>query len=447
MILDDPPAEVPADLENLTDAAVDAVAVVDIATVLVSDGGDLWAIDPLGERTVLERAVEPVRAAAPWGEVWLLSTATDLLTWDGSVLSPTPLAEVVGPVDQARAHGDDLWLHNEDGLRLWRNGAVMALRVDDAEVDAFALGGDVRGNDVVWAAVDDVVHGIGNAGQVWVDLEAARFAGAVDSLAVDADRTAWAAAGGWLYRRDAADGWLRYDLGTTVWEVYGHPDAHGVWVEGDGTWWFTDGTTWESPQGLPAPSPSRVPTVDPAGRLLLADAAGLVRASTTRPLVLVGLAEGAVVARPAAVQLVPTAPDQVQSLAAELVDASGSRVPLPLDGDIVTVDPEGLASGPWTFVATADYGGRSSVSERSIFLGADFVPTWAADVQPLYEAECAVCHGGDAQTVLDEPEQWEAEIDDILFNVRQGNMPLGGDALSDLEVVVIEAWRDAGFPR
>jgi len=450
VILDDPPVEVPADLEVLATSGVEAAAVVDLSSVLVSQGDDLWSIDAVGEASVLQRDTDPVLAAAPWGDAWLLSTATELQVWDGAVLSPTALHDVVGPVSRVRSRDDDLWMAAEAGLRLWRDGQVFAVTVDDDELGAFALGGDVRGDEVVWAARGDEVHGLGNSGQVWVDLEAVQLAAEVDSVAVDAQRTAWAAAGGWLYRRDVEEGWLRYDLGASVWEVWGHSDAPGVWVEGDGQWWFTDGELWEAPTGLPAPSALNPPQVDAAGRLLLRDeAGGLVRASTTRPLVVVGLEEGAVVARPVDVQLVPTAPDAVQALSAELVDAAGTGVSLVVDPDTstVTVDPDGLAAGPWTFRATAEYGGRTSVSERSIFLGADFEPTWAADVYPLYEAECAVCHGGDAQTVLDEPEQWEALIDDILFNVREGNMPLGGDPLSDLDVVTIEAWRDAGFPR
>jgi len=446
VVLPTPPAEVAADLELLQAGAVDTVAPVDLAHVVVSTEGQLVALDALGAPEVLGRDQPPVHAASPWAGSWLLASAESLAVWDGAVLGPTTLGDVVGPVARLASDGDDLWIGAEAGLRRWRDGQVVAVTVDGAEVGPFAVGGDVRGDSVTWVAQGEVVHALGNAGAVWVDLEAAALAGTVDALAVDASRTAWATAGGWLYRRDANDGWLRYDLGVPVWAVHGVPSAAGVWIEAEGMWLFSDGTTWEAPTGLPAPDPMLQPRVDAAGRLLVVDDDGLWRASTTRPLVLVGLEQGAVVARSTEVHLVPTAPDEVETLVVSLVDGAGAEVAVPVVEQVATVDPEGLEPGPYELVAVADYGERQSEARLSLFLGADFEPTWADDIQPLYEAQCALCHGGAATTVLEAPEDWAARIDDILFNVRAGNMPLGGDPLSDLDVAVIEAWAAAGYP-
>ena len=128
------------------------------------------------------------------------------------------------------------------------------------------------------------------------------------------------------------------------------------------------------------------------------------------------------------------------------IESYWAEVAVPVVEQVATVDPEGLEPGPYELVAVADYGDRQSEARLSLFLGADFEPTWADDIQPLYEAQCALCHGGAATTVLEAPEDWSARIDDILFNVRAGNMPLGGDPLSDLDVAVIEAWAAAGYP-
>ena len=177
------------------------------------------------------------------------------------------------------------------------------------------------------------------------------------------------------------------------------------------------------------------------------DASGLQRASTTRPLVVVGLDPGMVVGRATAVTLLPTAPAAVTSLTARLVDPSGGEVPLDVVDGTVLVDPEGLAAGPWTFHAEAVYDGRVSTAEVPVFLGAAFEPTWTDDIEPIYQNDCALCHDGAASTVLETPEDWERVIEEVIYNVEVGNMPLGGTPLPDVEVVIIEAWRDAGFPR
>jgi len=79
-------------------------------------------------------------------------------------------------------------------------------------------------------------------------------------------------------------------------------------------------------------------------------------------------------------------------------------------------------------------------------------PTWSADVEVISNASCAPCHGKGAYAhPLHEPEQWSAEIDQILFMVTEPawepQMPLAPyPALDNEAVQVIMDWRDAGFP-
>ena len=80
------------------------------------------------------------------------------------------------------------------------------------------------------------------------------------------------------------------------------------------------------------------------------------------------------------------------------------------------------------------------------FVSAGGQPTWADHIAPLYQARCAACHGGDTATVLDSAAAWAARIQDIIKEVSSGRMPLGGEILSTSEIVMIESWRDGGFP-
>ncbi len=447
VIVDPAPVAVAADVESLAEGAVTGVAALEPASQLVSTAEELVRIDPFGAIDGWGPSPGPVQAAVPWGDGVLVVAGDALHDWDGVALRDSVLSPVVGAAHTAQARSGAVWIGSADGLVRWRNGSVVAVTVGGEAVEAFAVGGDVRNNEVTWVGQGEVLHALGNAGATWVDLEAVKLAGAVDSVAVSAGGVAWAAAGGWAYRRDPVDGWQRLDFGEPIWEVHAHPDAAGAWLEGEEAWLFQDGDTWQEVTGLPAPSASRRPQVDAAGRLLVWDGSGAVRGSTTRPLVVVGLTDGAVIGRPTDVTLLPTAPDALTDLQASLEDGQGGEVPLTVTDGVVHIDPDGLTNGPWTFRAVATYDGRSSEVTIPVFLGAAYEPTWGNDIEPIYRSECALCHGGDADTVLEEPEDWEPIIDEIVYNVEVGNMPLGGDPLSDVQVVLIEAWRDAGFPR
>ncbi len=448
VIVDPPPVAVAADVETLAFGDVTGVAALDPFTQLVTTPSELVAIDAFGALDVWASTPGRLQAAVRWGESVLLVADGALHDFDGVNVRPSVLADAVGPAHTAWSWQGDLWIGADQGLVRWRGGELVLVTVGGAAVGAFAVGGEVRGNEVTWVAQGDVLHALGNAGSTWVDLEAVKLVAPIDSVAVDANHVAWAAAGGWAFRRDPAEGWQRLDFGQPVWEVHAHPDAPGAWLEAESGWLFDDAGTWQEITGLPAPSANRPPKVDGAGRLMVWNESGAMRGSTTRPLVVVGLEQGEVVGRITDVTLLPTAPDAVEELRAVLVDSTGAEVPVSeVSPGVVRVDPDGLANGAWTFRAEAVYDGRTSIREVGVFVGAAFEPTWANDIEPIYRTDCAFCHGGDADTVLEEPEDWEPIIEAIVYNVQVGNMPLGGDPLSDVEVVLIEAWRDAGFPR
>lgn len=78
----------------------------------------------------------------------------------------------------------------------------------------------------------------------------------------------------------------------------------------------------------------------------------------------------------------------------------------------------------------------------------DGPPTWTRDIQPIFAQRCALCHGPDASArPLHTPQQWQAEIDLILTNIRDGRMPLPPVELLDVEAIErVQRWRQADFP-
>ncbi|MGB0590707.1 MAG: hypothetical protein ACPGU1_13595 [Myxococcota bacterium] len=117
-----------------------------------------------------------------------------------------------------------------------------------------------------------------------------------------------------------------------------------------------------------------------------------------------------------------------------------------VDGTFLGVDSEGRA-----LVASEGQLWALAVDDVTSVVIED-PPTWSADVTPIFIASCEPCHGKGAYAhPLFEPEQWIAEIEEIVFMVTEPawepQMPLAPYPPLDNEAVqVIMDWRDAGFP-
>ncbi len=76
------------------------------------------------------------------------------------------------------------------------------------------------------------------------------------------------------------------------------------------------------------------------------------------------------------------------------------------------------------------------------------VPTWSADVQPLFEAACEMCHGARSNARrLETREAFAADIDSILTAVREARMPLPpNEPLTAGDIEMLDRWRRADFP-
>ena len=74
--------------------------------------------------------------------------------------------------------------------------------------------------------------------------------------------------------------------------------------------------------------------------------------------------------------------------------------------------------------------------------------TWSNDVLPIMEQHCARCHGSEesASTRLDTRQTWIDNADSIIYNVREGRMPLDDQPLLASEVDLVLAWKASGFP-
>lgn len=379
--------------------------------------------------------------------VWTLVEEGDAIDVRGSGLDG-----YTGAVERLGAWGRDTWLGTDTGLFVARNGWITEIRVDDQPASGpFALGGTVSERDVVWVSGGFGVAALETKSGAFEPL-AWRHGEAPDSMAVDGSGTLWAASEGELVRGDEDGSLRRYALPEAVLSVFASPETRGAWVHADGALYHANGEDLYRVQGaddliadLGAAAAARA---DELGRLLVPTSEGLYRLAEAPTLLVVGLQDGDELDGTVELTFVPTRPDDVTALSADI-----DGVALTVEGDAsegwtATLDASAWLDGEeHALASSATYEDGTVVSSGAIsFLSTALGDVnWKEHIEPIYDENCAVCHGGATETLLDTPELWQERIDDIIVNVSSGAMPLGRDPLTELQVAIIEAWRDGGF--
>ena len=179
--------------------------------------------------------------------------------------------------------------------------------------------------------------------------------------------------------------------------------------------------------------------VDPLGRVLQLRDDTLMRHAIGRPVAMPDLPEVLEVQQE--VRLLPTDASTVMDLSVWVDD---QPVVVRTDPWRATFDPDGLPEGERELRVFTESELGDHVYARSLWIGALPEVEWPA-VQAISEANCQICHGGETATRLETSDDWRIHIDRILEVVNSGEMPLGGERLSEEDIVTIRAWQHGGF--
>lgn len=352
---------------------------------------------------------------------------------DGDSLAVSPWTDVIPPGEVARA-GGRLWIGASDGLWFTDSDDLFQVQIDAGPVPSPRFAVDEGG---AWVHHDDRL--------VYVDPDAPgpieAGEGGATGLVVDALGRAWWADGG-LLRRSLPDG------GWEAWED--DIPVDGGRSGGAATWWrwgdkllHHDGVEFTE-----LATTGDVVDVDPFGRALLIDDAGLHLAVAGRPLHWLGLDEGEELVLPTDFSLLLPPGDAPASLTVTL-----DETPVAHSDGAFSLDPLDLSDGVHELVATATWGdGEETTSSLFFNVGAFDPPTWTDDIEPLYDDFCTPCHdpAGGAH-LLTSRATWEAEFDLILDQVTRGEMPLANatnpnvQPLGVQEIQLLRAWAAGGF--
>ncbi|MCO4769311.1 MAG: hypothetical protein KDA24_04720 [Deltaproteobacteria bacterium] len=418
--------------------------------------GTLLAAEPLADGGALIAGSRGLFTLQPWG------------------LAPSPLGDVWSPIGATQLlsapsdDGLDLWLADQTGLSLWRDGNLFAITAGDLPTAGaqIAWGSPVQGYGALWVAAGDVVYALVEQGDGFVTWEEG---GELDPVALEVDGVDdlwtilsgggdpdWGVAGD--VRRRLPDGtWQWFRLPAQPRALVSGPSAN-VWLrseEEQPRLWHQLLDTWADVQidgASPVSAEDTLVGTDPAGRLLVAGPTGLRRISLDRPVVFLDLEDGQALQEPTTVTVLPTLAAEAAGVTVRLDGSAVEVTPVEL-GDrtawSLSLDPVDLSDGAHELVVTASWSDGVDPVEQALFfsVGAFDPPTWGEDIESLNLDFCARCHtpNGGAH-LLDTRARWEDEVDLILQNVISGAMPISGDKLDSDEIRLIELWRAGGFP-
>ncbi|HVE85631.1 MAG TPA: hypothetical protein VND93_22410 [Myxococcales bacterium] len=381
-----------------------------------------WIIDP-GWASSIDSAGVTGAADPGDGTAWIASQS-GLFQVNGGVLSELKVGgqSVTGITALAAAPAEDgsagIWYSDAAGLHVVEANASQSLVVRSASLGA----GDGK-NALSLVALGD---GERSRGELWLLSASGLFrlsAGGWRSVGMGAQpeglaargRVAWVSAGGKLWRYDAdRDAW-EIARGLTGLRLLAADAAGGAWISFGGT--------------ARSVGRDRVPR-------------------------LVGLDEGEVMAvsdltvralpPPGADALTVTYQlETEQVVAGPSVFSLGGEAP---DGSLLSYSLLGLASGPHTLRATAQYSDGTEATREVPF---QYTPydnatlSWATDIYPIHVDRCSRCHDTGPGHDLSTYELWKADAARIAQAVSDRRMPADGP-LDPLARTKIIRWAQTG---
>jgi len=443
-------------VEVLHETPVDmAVPLSNFQVMLVDDTG-LHRIDPLLDAPeVIDAAFDGVTGIAELDDGLVIvadSSGLQILGAEGPELSPLSelLVEedVLGLLATPGPASADLWVVGGQDLHRWRDGDLYAVRPDGEPLAGprLAWGPALDGSPALWAATDDTLLSLlDTPGGLEARVEDEGIA--PSGLAVDGYGTVWVPTHGDLWSRMIDGVRQQVTLPASVSNVAAGSGSTDLWLLTEEGLWHHASETFRPVAGL---SVERLLGADASGRAFVDTGEQLLRIAARKSVLFVGLQDGDALEETADVCVVASWSEGLEGL---VVLRDGEELePKSLDPLCISLDPSLLDDGAHELSATAHYADEDIDASLFFSVGEFVPPTWTNDVEPLFQAECALCHRAEQGSVtvggghpLDTLISWQAEIALILEVLEDGRMPLNNPSLSADEIRTIEDWRAGGF--
>ena len=444
----------PARTDRLADGGT-AIVLLDGGRALVLVGGSVQLHDPrLAEPVTVWTGQQELRGGAWLGEDALLVVTEQGVRFFDGELWPSPLQDALtGEAQALVTRGPARWVRDDAGWHWSFDSAWSTPTLDGEPADAALApvtpsSAWLQRGDTAILLARSPGEGIG-----W-EIRGDAFFPGLRAIAADGDGVLWATDGlDLLLHADgeddslgappAADATEDDPALASVADVRASVDASGVWVQTTDGAWHGDAT------GLSAVD---VPDgwwlgVDALGGLVVrTDNEGSPALDVTRagpalglwdvPAVVGGTQRVDVTLDPRPLTDLTELQLRLDDTVLDVPDAPPFTVRLPLDG---------LPRGLHTVTATGAWGSEPVEVTAELDLQSGVV-TWADHVRPLAQDECLACHSGNAETILETSEDWQARIELIVEVLEQQKMPLGTETgLPEEQIELVRLWAAGGF--
>lgn len=430
-------------------APTEVLATLPDGRLMVEQDGRLLGVDPrhldLGPAVIgSSEGLGEVRAAVAIDGASLILASGGAFVLRDSAWVPSPLPDALdGPIRAAAmlpsvgTGAGELWIATDRSLGRVIDDRAEALALDEPLEDAELAVVQRPEGAALWVRLADRVL------EVWRDRTGAVRSAALvlpfvpEAIAGDASGTGWLILDGRLCSigQDRA----LVDHGIDAARLIGARSSDELWIfprEGAPIL-HADGAFFDA-SGVDAGASDRL-ALGADGSLYVAGAS-VRRYAPRHDVVVGGVAEGSLVVTPVIFT--------IEAPGAPTIEATVDGAPVEaVDGQRIELEPIALGDGAHELVVRVGYeDGTIAVEERRRFEVLTSA-TWSADVEPIYTAHCAACHGaaGPANTRLDTREAWMSQSAIILTNVREQRMPLNRPPLTQREIAQIEVWTLSGF--
>ena len=358
-----------------------------------------------------------------------------LYTFDGDWVVPSPLASLVPvPISNMLMSNNTVWLWGSGDLFIWNNDILRQVRINEGEEILDVVldsSGKVYVRSPRLSILQDTSEGVESIENV--DLLPI-------SMSPLNNGNVWISEGNErLHRRDSTGTWEQFTIldSGSIHEIRGHNLASTLWIQGDnGSWVYENGQlcTLDGIEGSWL-------DVDELGRLLIQTTMGLKRVSTQRSVAVVGILNGGDLTVQKEIQFLPTSPDTLEYISVWIDE---QELILEQEPYRTMINPEYLNIGGHELRIISQGSEGITVSLFPFTSGELPESSWQ-DVEVILDGKCISCHHEMALIPLHTKELWNIKIDDIIREVSDQSMPLGGPGLSNEDIITIRAWKQGGF--
>ncbi len=433
----------PVELEPdvITETAVNSVFSAESHGIVAQTENAIVLIDSDGIMPLVDTAEgDELRGGAVVGDDFIIATSNGLYSLFEGELRPSPADELLDEVYAFHTDPNDtVWLLTAGGLFVWANGQLFGVSSPEVPGDlssAMATIAPWQQGHGLWFVTDSGLTGLtfeDNMADAWtVELEED-----VESIAGNEDGL-WALTETELKMMSPDGLWLRYERPEIGTAISAHAKSSSLWLHQEGSLHRIIGDTITAVE--PSPEFTGV-HAEASGSTLVFGSNGIARVRLGRFVTVTGLSEGAALNAAATVTISATEQDDVTevevSIDGEVIESADS-IPLSIE-----LDPMNITVGNHTLSVSIRYTDDQTITSDVSFSGP---PGWSQHIEPLFVAQCAMCHGNrpDARS-LETPMSWIDDFDLIVFDVETGRMPLGLDPLTPAEIEMVRGWGAGGF--